>query len=368
MLVYLDTSSLAHFDDALRKSPQEARAFQQAWNDLGSELAVSRHHLVEASQGAVPFNMERRLAAIRELGRVRLARFGCERVFECEIAWQLLATLSGQAPEYGRVRETVFPPATFDDVFRFAWTERENLERHTQLGRMIAERENANRGKLTERDARRRMKVFAKRLQQRELHIPTLVAERTKRVSPELRSAVEEQATRFLETLAETGNFDKASRKALFLDTFPAMSQPGVQDMAILVTHLTDMPWPGVNSWLQQLGYAPQAIASAVQRIDPYDMPGMSIFMAARRAWREATQVARPSQIVDHMHAAFAPHVDVLFADSETVSHIEAEVRDRPRLLRRFHECKLRRNASLERIADDLRAIGLQNRRGPASS
>jgi hypothetical protein len=74
-----------------------------------------------------------------------------------------------------------------------------------------------------------------------------------------------------------------------------------------------------------KLGIDSDRVLEAVERLDPYSCPGVALQLAARRARERHTKPDQPGDEVDLAHLAFAPHVDLLFADKRTFAFIQQE-------------------------------------------
>lgn len=316
MLVYPDS---AHFDYLERASPSETARFQTVWSKAGCELVLSLHHLQEIAQLADGPSIARRLETIRLFPIVRGVTATSDLAVRFEIQAQIIELLGYGINRRRSAVDTLFPAASFQEVAAAFSINRPILRRMREPLQMAADASNLTKGQQRPSLRRRIPQDEASRLSARQLALHALEGH-----PPEVQELALELFDRVESQVTGTGTIRAALETLYELTTVSArraILDPDLAAMSGFFQTARDQ----VGDVSVKLGIDPDRVLEAVESLEPYACPGFALQLAARRARGSHMKPDQPGDEVDLAHLAFAPHVDLLFADKRTVAFIQQE-------------------------------------------
>jgi hypothetical protein len=347
MLVYLDTAQLSLLE---RATPEERYAFLRKWTEAKCELALTLHHFQEGGQGADESGLRRRLSTIAEFPLVRSLPASETDAMLLEIQLQVYELL-GYAPDpRNSGLTTLFPIAVVSQLhaaialrpiytqMREAYELRAQASNSSKAARLGAPRMNLRTpiepSALNSDEARRLMEGA--------------MADTPREVQQLMRSML----AQVREQMLEHGTVRGALEAQYGLSGVHAANRIRDDDLAASAVFYSEAK-EQIAVVLNRTG-RPEDVENVYRRLDPYAAPGVSLRLAVQRARALQAEPEEPGDDVDSAHLAFAPYVDLLFADKRTVHYVTQEARDRPECIDRPAASKVRRAGSLDSVLEHI--------------
>lgn len=325
MRIYLDTYQLS----LLEQANEPLDGFFAAWRAGGAVLAVSDVHLNEmaTTAGGTQQHVDQRIALLGRFPTLAFANSTAEWLAEGEAFVQLMdrAVEGTPFPNGGVIPAELWKVATalhWDLTVDAAGVARirEDLD---ALLRKIRASNDAVAGRInTFRQQLRRVAGNAYPIRTRE----------------DLRSAARSAGIGILQCL------DVADLRDL----------PALRSFVGMVNNVT-LPR------MRECGVPEARIRDALRYLDPYTLPGISLWFAAARAREDLGRRVRTSDAADWAHLMFACHVDLAFVDTKTYEHLERERGDRPHLLRASVTPRIRAATTIDGILSEMQALAAES-------
>ncbi|GLC24716.1 hypothetical protein [Roseisolibacter agri] len=315
MRTYLDTYCLSALEQALKKQPQEAVRFLDTWRDAGCVLTLTQAHLLEIGQLANEQLIAERLSAVALLGPALLSTTDprprealVQLLVANEVEHPELTNFDACFPSYEYLRSWLFVPASHDQIQTLVLRLRDKALAARQL-RVRAAAQNT-RTRIERQQIKKSDPAFELRF--RKWYESGLVREYAFVHRTEKRPDVHD--------------YEMIGREFFYPLGFP----PFFDRIAV---------------WAETL--PSDRMSAIVHALDPYHAPAMSYTLMANRVHERSTRRAKPSDLPDWGHLAYAPYVDLAFADKATVNAVESEIRDRPQLVSPWGNRRITRAASI---------------------
>lgn len=333
MLVYLDTAHLDWIERLVFDGPPaDARRFFGRWRDEGYQLAIAYPHVEEFAQLATDASINRRLAVLWEFRDVWYAQRGSGEVSLAEVQVQLRQLSGEPAPSYRWLRGILFDRVKPEVIARDLFEARDQLRRGRPIHETAAGLDNMNTlfaaavhaAGITPRLSRNSpfTPTMARRLIEHVRNLPPLPpAVQTLDLFEGLEDIVTRAADERVSVREATERYHKLNGVAV-MNVAPDMD---LADLAVFFC----MARQFAAEMDRLLGDCDGRFATLVPQVNPYDCPGSRLRLALLRARRSSSNYAKPGDMIDADHLAYAAHVDRAFVDKRTLHFLQQEARKR---------------------------------------
>ena len=338
MLVYLDSSHIAELDRLLTSDRKSFDSFLDTWRRRNAVLAFSLHHAQEIAQLGNLDSINRRLSVLGAFGEIQIALKGWDGVIDLELQEQLLGLSRNTQPQYKEVRHRLFTPSNLEEIRGSVVTARETFLKLREGLLLVAKAENLSKEAKAESSSQGVYTRLISAHKDPEKEFPrdfdwdTWIREMTdfaaKGQASDNPGAVLFQwlFSQLLAAVRQEGSIRGGLEAFMGLKGLSVLEIAPLQDLAALQGYYAQAR-EVASTIAHFLGVEVKDVLKRIRELQPYDSPAFRLRVAYDRARKRAPKPSEPGDQVDSDHLAYAPYVDIAFADKRTWEYVQQEAR-----------------------------------------